>query len=177
MIENSKLETMVVHSQTQAHDFVQDKFFQKGNWWLKIRQVGVNLLFLAVLVLPILILFNSVSSRRIWTMLYHWTWRDGFQLTNYLESSILLAIVIVLVCSLGFLFRNNYRERHVYPKRKTYDEEKLKIRKAILNEMYTERFGDSAFRESTKYYAVDGEQNLEDHLVEALFKKGGVEIR
>ncbi|SJZ90327.1 hypothetical protein SAMN02745116_01794 [Pilibacter termitis] len=170
-------EEMKKISESEVKDFVQDKFFQKGNWWLKIRQVLVNVAFLAILLLPIMILFNSLTNKQIWKNLYAWTYQDGFELTDYLKSSILLAFVVVLVLSLGFLYRNNYREQNVYPKKKTYDEEMMNRRKEVLNKMYTERFGEQEFRETTKYYAVDGEQNLDDHLVDGLFKEAGVEIK
>ena len=88
-----------------------------------------------------------------------------------------MAFVIILVCSLAFLFRNNYREQNVYPKKKTYDAKKLEERKAILDKMYSERFGDLKSRETVRYYAVDGEKNLPDRMIEDLFKENGVEIR
>jgi hypothetical protein len=164
-------------SQSDIKNFVQDKFFEKGHLWLKIRQVLINLLFLGVLVIPVMILFNSLANGQLWTFLHHWTYQDGFALTNYLQSFILLAVLVILVLSLAFLLRNNYREQKVYPKKRTYDEELLNKRKEILYEMYAERFGDKEFRESTKYYAVDGEKNIDDHLIEELFKDNGVEIK
>ena len=136
-----------------------------------------NFFFLAVLVVPIVILFNSLSSGRLINSFHYWTWADGFDLTDYLNSAILLAFVIILVCSLAFLFRNNYREQNVYPKKKTYDAKKLEERKAILDKMYSERFGDLKSRETVRYYAVDGEKNLPDCMIEDLFKENGVEIR
>jgi hypothetical protein len=164
-------------SHPQAKDFVQDDFFEKGHWWLKIRQVLFNLVFLSVLIVPIVILFNSLASGQLWKDFFYWTYTDGFQLTDYLNSAILLTFVLILVCSLAFLYRNNYREQKVYPKKKTYDAKKLSERKAILDKMYTERFGDAEFRETVRYYAVDGEKNLPDHMIEDLFKKDGVEIK
>lgn len=59
----------------------------------------------------------------------------------------------------------------------TYDEDKLQARKAVMNELYTSRYGDKNFRESTKYYAVNEEQNIDDHLISDLFKESGVEIK
>ncbi|MDN5468707.1 MAG: hypothetical protein L0F89_07790, partial [Lactococcus raffinolactis] len=91
--------------------------------------------------------------------------------------AILLAFVVILVFSLAFLYRNNYREQNVYPNKKTYDEKKLAERKEILDKMYTERFGDHQSRETVRYYAVDGEKNLPDRMIEDLFKENGVEIR
>ncbi|MFT8496564.1 hypothetical protein [Leuconostoc pseudomesenteroides] len=165
-------------SDTQdVKNFVQDDFFDKGHWELKLRQFGINFAFLIVLVLPVLILFDSLQNGRFWQSLYHWHYQDGFDLTKFLQASILIAIVVVLVCSLAFLVRNNYREQKIYPNQMTYDEDKLQARKAVMNELYTSRYGDKNFRESTKYYAVNEEQNIDDHLISDLFKESGVEIK
>lgn len=43
-----------------------------------------NFVFLAVLVVPIVILFNSLSSGRLINSFHYWTWADGFDLTDYL---------------------------------------------------------------------------------------------
>jgi hypothetical protein len=94
---------------------VQDSFFERGNWWLKFRQIILSLFFLIVVILPILILFNSISNKKIWNKLYYWTYQDGFKLTNYLEDFIILAFVAILVCSLGFLFRINRMEQKICP--------------------------------------------------------------
>lgn len=164
-------------SQVAATDFVQDDFFEKGHWWLKIRQIFLNLIFSLVLILPILILFNSIAEGRIWATIYFWQYADGFQLSNYLKSFILLAFIVILVFSLMFLFRNNYQEKQVYPNRLTYDSGNLETRKQILEQLYSERFGSSDLRHELKYYAVDGEQNFSDTLIEDLFKQEGVAIK
>ncbi|GAB2026567.1 hypothetical protein [Lactovum odontotermitis] len=163
--------------QTDIKDFVQDKFFEKGNLKLKITEILLNLLFLAVLIIPIFLLFNSLADGSIWRDVYFWTYQDGFELSDYLESAIVLAVVVILVCSLGLLYRNNYREQKVYPHKKTYDVKKLEARKKILNDMQTKRFGEEKFRETARYYVVEPEQNLPDHMISDLFKKAGVEIK
>lgn len=167
----------VVDSVSKIKDFVQDNFFEKGHFWMKIRQISMSLVFLFVVIFPVFILFNSIIKKHLWKHLYYWKYNDSFQLTNHLKDFILLAFVFILVCSLVFLFRNNCMEQKVYPKKKTYNEQNLEKRKIIMNDMYTERFGDKEFRETTKFYAVDGIQNLPDQFVSDLFKKGGVEIK
>ncbi|MDI6666371.1 hypothetical protein QMA56_01455 [Leuconostoc falkenbergense] len=165
-------------SKTQdVKNFVQDVFFDKGHWGLKLRQLGINFVFVIVLVLPVLILFNSLKNGKLWQSLYHWQYQDGFDLTKFLQASILIAIVVVLVCSLAFLARNNYREQKIYPNQMTYDVDKLQARKAVMDKLYRSRYGDKNFRESTKYYAVNEEQNIDDHLISDLFKESGVEIK
>lgn len=176
--ENIFIETDDKASKSQnVKNFVQDDFLEKGNWGLKLRQLGINFVFVIVLVLPVLILFNSLKNGKLWQSLYHWQYQDGFDLTKFLQASILIAIVVVLVCSLAFLVRNNYREQKIYPNQITYDDDKLQARKAVMDKLYTSRYGDKNFRESTKYYAVNEEQNIDDHLISDLFKESGVEIK
>ncbi|OQO64490.1 hypothetical protein [Enterococcus faecium] len=176
-VKNKLYEQSLIEPEVDIKNFVRDNFFEKGHLLLKIRQLVLNLIFFVILVLPVMILFNSLANGENWSFVHYWTYKDGFDLTKYLSSAILLAIVLVLVLSLAFLFRNNYQEQHVYPRKKTYDEGILKKRKAVLNELYTERFGDKSFRETTKYYEVDADQNIDDYLIQILFKNSEVEIK
>lgn len=155
-------------------DFVKDAFFESGHWLLKIREVAMTLLFWLFLVLPIIVLINSLSDTLHWENFYYWTYADGFELVDFLESSIFLAFLVILLFSIYFLLRNNHYEKHVYPNQKTYDEKELDERKEILEKMYKERFGEKGFRESTKFYTVEAEQNIKIGHVEKLFKDKGV---
>ncbi|MBS7576625.1 MULTISPECIES: hypothetical protein [unclassified Enterococcus] len=161
----------------QTTNFIQDDFFEKGHWWLKFRQVLLNLVFSLFLILPILILFNSISEERIWSAIYFWQYADGFQLSNYLKSFIWIAFTVILVFSLIFLFRNNYQEKYLYPQQMTYDEAKLEKRKRILEQLYSERFGTRDSRYKSKYYVVNSEQNFSDTLITDIFKQEGVAIK
>lgn len=152
--------------------FVQDAYYERGHWGIKVRESAVTILIWVFLVFPILVLINSVSRQVVWEGIYHWEYVDGLYLSSFLQRAILIIFVVVLAFSIYLLLRNNHREKHVYPQRKTYDEEGLARRKAALEQMYAERFGDDGLRHSTRYYVVAPEQNLPTHFVSDLFEKG-----
>jgi len=153
-------------------DFVQDSYYEHGHWGLKIRESIITVLVWVFLVFPVLVLINSVSSRVVWSGIYHWEYVDGLYLSSFLQRAIGIIFVVVLGFSVYLLLRNNHREKHVYPQKKTYDEEALARRKEVLEQMYSERFGDDGLRHSTRYYVVAPEQNLPTHLISDLLKKG-----
>lgn len=94
-----------------------------------------------------------------------------------MNEIILYLFVIVLVVSLALVWRNNILEQKVYPQKVTYNVQKLNQRKEIMERMYETRFGAKSFREATRYYVVEREQNLPNQLVPDLFKAGKVEIK
>lgn len=156
--------------------FVHDRFFERGHLWLKVRETAIVLLITAFLVVPILVLINSTARTVVWENLYHWNYADGFDLARFLAWAISIIVVVVLVFSIYLLLRNNHRERKVYPHRKTYDVEGMERRKAILNQMYDERFGPEAVRHGSRYYVVAPEQNLPTGYLHDLFRKGGTDV-
>ncbi|GAA2178653.1 hypothetical protein GCM10009785_02130 [Brooklawnia cerclae] len=108
--------------------------------------------------------------------IYRWTYADGYELVRFLLIAIAIIFVVVLGFSIYLLLRNNHREKKVYPYRKTYDEEGLVKRKAILETMYAERFGDEDARHGTRYYVVAPEQNLDTGYVHDLFRRGQTDV-
>ncbi|MDR2722917.1 MAG: hypothetical protein LBB54_04240 [Cellulomonadaceae bacterium] len=157
-----------------TEDFVQDRFYERGNRWLKTREIVVSILLWIFLVYPILVLFNSVNRHTLWEGIYHWAYTDGFQLDTFLKRAILIIVVVVLGFSIYLLLRNNHRERKVYPVKKTFDGAAMERRKQLLEAMYAERFGDERSRHQARYYVVAPEQNLPTHFISDTFKQGGM---
>ena len=156
--------------------FVKDGFFERGYLWLKVREIVVTLLIAAFLIVPILVLINSASRAVVWDWLYHWEYADGHALVRFLITAIAIIVVVVLAFSIYLLARNNHRERKVLPNRKTYDVEGMERRKAILNQMYDERFGPQEVRHGSRYYVVAPEQNLPTTYLHDLFREAGTDV-
>ena len=159
----------------RAKDFVEDAFFERGHPWLKVREIVMILVFWVVLLYPIVILVNSVAPHRIWEGVYRWTYHDGYELVHFLVRAVGIIVIVVVLFTVYLVLRNNHRERKVYPERLTYDVEGQARRKAILEQMYRERFGTEEFRHTARYYVVAPDQNLPTRYVhELLFtqKKG-----
>ncbi len=156
-----------------AKSFVHDAYFERGHWGLKLRQAVVTTLIGAYLVFPVLVVLNSVGEHEVWSNVYSWTYVDAARLAGFLARATGIIVVVVLAFSIYLLVRNNHREKHVYPKKKVYDEAGLVRRKEILERMYAERFGDDEVRHGSRYYVVAPEQNLPTHFVSGLLEKGG----
>ncbi|WP_251713243.1 hypothetical protein [Lactococcus ileimucosae] len=154
-------------------DFVKDKYFEGGNFLLKLRQTLVTLAFWWMIIFPLLTLINSVSRQRIWRNIYRWTWADGLILARDLFIMVILSLLVFIIIGGFFLLRNNRNLKKNYPERKTYDEERAAARCAILEEAYTERFGNREFRENVDYYSVVPEKNLDTGFAHERFKDGG----
>jgi len=158
-------------------NFVQDKFYARhGNALLKFREFVSSLLLWLLLIAPIVILFNSLSTGDLWRDVYFWTYQDGFVLANFISLSTLFGLVLGLVFSIGFVIRTNHYVTKVLPNKITYDQEGLKKREAVLEEIYTERFGDETFRENVRFYSVKPEQNFDNSFVRDTFKKEGCDF-
>jgi len=149
---------------------------RRGHAWLKVREIVVTLLIAAFLVLPILVLINSTARHVLWEGLYHWSYADGRELARFLVWAIAVIVVVVLVFSIYLLLRNNHRERKVLPYRKTYDVDGVAKRKAILGQMYDERFGPEEVRHGARYYVIAPEQNLPTTYLYDLFREAGTDV-
>ncbi|MDR0481856.1 MAG: hypothetical protein LBH13_01635 [Cellulomonadaceae bacterium] len=160
-----------------VQDFVQDDYYADGHTFLKVREFVTAIFLWFILLAPIFILINSLAPTPIWPWLYHWDWSDGWDLSVYITIGTAIGFVVVLAFSIYFLVRNNIFEKHVYPSRKNYDYDSMLKRKAVLEAMYAERFGPDEERVSAMYYAVEGEQNIPEDLVDKLFDEGGCPIR
>ncbi|QAY69880.1 hypothetical protein [Xylanimonas protaetiae] len=153
-----------------AKTFVEDRYFARGHGRLKVRETLMILVLWVVLLYPVAVLANSVApDAPIWSALYHGAYEDGEELVRFLARAVaIVVVVVVLLSSTALLLRNNHRERKVYPERTTYDAAGAARRKAALEAMYHDRFGDEDFRRSARYYAVAPEQNLPTGFVHEL---------
>lgn len=68
--ELNKKVALKQQSEQQVKNFVQDQFFETGHWWLKTRQIIVNVCFLAFLIFPIGIFITFLTNHHVWHYLH-----------------------------------------------------------------------------------------------------------
>lgn len=144
----------------RAKVFVEDAFFERGRWGLKAREIVMTIMFWLMLLVPIAILANSAASHAISRDFYRWTYADGDTLVHFLERAIAIIVIVVAASTVLLLLHNNHRERTVYPERLTYDVAGQARRRAVIEQMYLERFGDAERRFAAAHYVVTPDQNL-----------------
>ena len=148
-----------------ASILVKDKYFSKGNYWLKIWQTLVALLGWMIVVLPFIwVFFPLTRPERA---------KDFYLYAFLLEKKMLYFLIISFVLT-RWSNRNLYRKVN---KSFEYEDEELKKRQELLEEMYTERFGTKEERETVRFYSVSEEKNLDTTLIADLYKENGVELK
>ncbi|GBG97184.1 hypothetical protein [Lactococcus termiticola] len=157
--------------------FVEDLFFAKSNWMLKVREIAVPVILWGGFFYSQLSIINSYSPKAFIPFMYHWSNEEGHDFTNYVSLALTVGFAVVMAFSIFLLLRNNHNEKVYFERHKLYDEAKVKQREEALDSFYEARFGDRESRESIRFYSVKAEQNFQNGEVEGLFKEKGLEIK
>jgi hypothetical protein len=150
--------------------FVQDKFFDEGHPFYKIKETIYAFLLWLVLIAPIIILINSLNHGYVWDDLYYWTYRDGFEIASFIQSAIFIGFVLTLILAIIMLIRNNLFYKNIVKKKITYDQATLNKRVSLIEDIYQQRFGLKKQRYATRYYSVSSDQNFENGYFHKQFK-------
>ncbi|RZI49218.1 hypothetical protein [Lactococcus kimchii] len=154
-----------------AQRFVQDKFYENGSKVYKLAQALVAIIGWLVLLFPLLIMINSILEKPLFTFIYHWSGKQGHIFLTYISIVVVVGILVLGTASFFLVRRNNLMEIQKLAEKKFYDEEKNKIRLALMEELYSERFGDKTSRESAGYYVVSPEQNFPKNYIRSHYKE------
>ncbi|MFS0926986.1 hypothetical protein ACFC37_05680 [Enterococcus durans] len=156
---------------------IKDKYFAKGNGWLKIKQTVIVIIGWSAVVVPFIWVGLSINASAM---------GEGFRFHYFPEESrtayflfFLLAMVFMVFIIVFLLMTrwNNRRYKKMLRSEKMYDEQKLEKRKEILEKEYAQRFGSKEEREAVCYYVVSEEQNFEKDLISNLYEKEGVGLK
>jgi hypothetical protein len=143
-----------------AEQFVQDNYYEPGHLGYKAIQTLAAIGTWIILLFPLLILFNSVSKTHPLPFIYHWSSAEGKVFFTYLTFLTIAGIGVIGMLSIILAIRNNRFETENYAKKKYYDEEKNKARLELMDEIYTERFGDKDLRQNARLYVISPEKNF-----------------
>jgi len=146
---------------------IKDAFFEKGHFWLKLRQAFVGILMWLALFAPVAITLNSVYLR--FDFLPRWQYLEGFHLYELLAIILLEAVVLATALSVFLTLRNNrFISKHV-KKEILYDEESVAKKLAIVEQVHVERFGNLEARHEARTYSVKEAQNFDDDFFQKLY--------
>ncbi|MGM0238798.1 cell division protein [Enterococcus sp. AZ103] len=157
-----------------ASFLVKDKFFEKGHLGLKIFQTVIGSIGWLGVFLPFVWIFTPILFPKLNISQYFHSYSEEIRSLMFLVLFLAVAFVIILITYVALTLWNNHRFGGLLRKENTFDEERLNKRRNLLNNCYTDRFGDKDFRHTVKYYAVKEEQNLDTHFISDLFKENGV---
>lgn len=156
-----------------GHRNYRDDFFERGHWWLKIRQVLVTLLCWVIFVIPCYITIKTYTAYLTNGRHGHffWHYREGFQELDFLIIFLLFAMGMIAVFCLAIGFIQNQRRHGLVEKWPMIDlaENQRKIKAS--ERFMAKRFGPPVKRHAVRHYVVKPEQNLEKNQLKTIIEK------
>lgn len=175
-IRNGVRDMKKISREEVSSSLIKDKYFESGNIGLKFFQTTIGIIGWIGVIFPFVWVFSPLVFPKSNISYYFHSYSEEIRSLWFLVIFLASAFVIILITYTTLTFWNNYRFKNLLRKKKTFNEGRLDKRKVLLNNTYTERFGDEDFRYSIKYYAVNEDQNMDTHFISDLYKKNGVEL-
>ncbi|WP_374286973.1 cell division protein [Lactococcus sp.] len=156
--------------------FVSDPYFEEKHFGLKVYQTLIAILGWFGVLLPFLWLmvpfFSSHPDYPI-NFLYY---KEELPTFQFLALFLGIIFVAILILYISLTLKNNDNYKNKLSTQIKFNEDQVEIRKIILEEEYTKRFGSAEFRKSVKSYTIKEEQNFDTHFVQELYRIGEEEI-
>ncbi|BDR58057.1 cell division protein [Xylocopilactobacillus apicola] len=150
---------------------VNDDYFKRGHWGMKIGQTLVALIGWCGVLFPFFwvlspILFASFAHK---FKIAHYF--DEIQLLKFLGLFFIGYFIFIVIFYFCVTLWNNHRFTHTLNRQIVPNQEKLDQREKVLEAVWTERFGPKDARHDAKFYSVRPDQNLDTHFTARLFKE------
>ncbi|WP_390404783.1 hypothetical protein [Lacticaseibacillus jixiensis] len=147
-----------------------DAYFERGHWWLKIRQTLVALVAWVCVFVPIVITalsYYNIHKGRIHPL---WHYAEGLFEIRFIAVLLMFLAAVALIYSVGMTLIQVRKRDRLVEQWPTYDPIDQKVRETELEQFMDERFGPSEFRENCRTYHVKPEQNLDTDEFQRLFE-------
>lgn len=149
----------------------EDKFFEKGHLWLKLRTIILTILAWLGVIIPIYWTLTSTLLRNHVKVKAVWSYQEGIDTYFFLLKAFVFFFIGATVFTVIMTLRSNREIKENYSKNFTYDFDDMLKKRHELDDFYTARFGPSDKRINTKTYSVPEEKNISKAELQAVFKK------
>ncbi len=143
-----------------ASILVKDKYFSKGNYWLKIWQTLVALFGWMIVVLPFIWVFFLLTRPERAKDFYLYAFLLEKKMLYFFIGFFALIFFSFLIISFVLTRWNNRNLYRKVNKSFEYEDEELKKRQELLEEMYTERFGTKEEREKRSVFILSPKRKI-----------------
>lgn len=156
---------------------IKDKFFSKGNWRLKAKQIVIGIISWIAVFIPFIWIYDTLN----FSILDKWLFLDELPKERIAISFLIFFLILALSLILGFFagmtLWNNHNYKKMLKSKSMYDEERLEKRKNAMEQEFDARFGPKEERESICFYVVSEEQNLDTNLFKEVYARNEVKIK
>lgn len=138
----------------------EDKFFEKGHFWLKLRTIILTIVAWLGVVIPMYWTVTSTLLRHYKNVEPVWYYQEGIDTFYFLLKVFVLFFIAATIFTVLMTLRSNRRIKDKYSQEFTYDFNAMLRKRHALEEFYTKRFGPLEKRVVQKTYLVPPEKNI-----------------
>ena len=156
-------------------DFVEDKFFSKGHYFLKFCQTFLSIFTWLFVFSPIMITVKLLTTDNENLLLipegYH---LQEIKIFQDVSKILMYSLLSCLIACILLTIKNNFKIKNQFKKEITYDAVNLEKKIKLVEDHYTQQFNSKEIRQSEQFYSVQADQNLEADFIKHLFKGRGI---
>lgn len=156
--------------------FIEDQFFEKGHGVLKLRQIIMTVLAWIGFFVPFILVLFPILFMRERVIIFE-AFQTVLRMFRILSVFFIILSCLTIIIFVWMTYRNNRRYTEVLGKTVTYNEEKVAIRKAAIDQFATERFGSKAARETQRFTSIPEEKNLDTSTISDIYEEKGVPLQ
>lgn len=157
-------------------ELVEDAFFEKGHLGVTIKQSLLTIVFWGTVILPFIWLLFPLVKPHLAAQVHFRMYLEEFLTFRFLTLFLPISFILLAIFFVCLTIRNNHNFENKLYKEILHDEERADKRTALMENLYTERFGSKETRESLRFYSVPEELNLETDTIRELYKQEGVAL-
>jgi len=156
-------------TERQRQQLYTDEYFGPGHWGIKLWQTFVGLLGWVAVIVPVVITILSIWSTYDRRVPRIWSYQEGVFEFKFIGILLLFFFVLTSLFAVAMTIIQNRKRNRVVEQWPTYNPINQKQRQRALAKFMTDRFGDAEFRENTRYYEVQPDQNLDTDEIQHLY--------
>lgn len=153
-------------------ELVEDDYFNSSNWQLKAKQTAIALVGWLGVILPFFFLMLPLwlpqARHALPFNYYHRIIIPLKFLARFFDEY----FVIIALLYFSLTEWNNYRFSSTWTRRVAINTHRCDVRKELIENAWTDKFGNLQKRRQDSFYTVKKQQNLEPYFAQLLFVKG-----
>ncbi|MCX8724528.1 hypothetical protein GYM70_06855 [Lactobacillus panisapium] len=153
-------------------EMIEDDYFNSSNWKLKAKQTAIALVGWFGVILPFFFLALPLwftQARQALPFNYYYQIIIPLKfLARFFNSY----FVFIALLYFGLTEWNNYRFSSTWTRRVAINTNRCNVRKELIENAWTDKFGNLQKRQQNSFYTVKKQQNLEPYFAQLLFVKG-----
>lgn len=148
-----------------------DKYFEKGHWFLKIWQTIIALIGWLAVIIPIVITVTSFWASFNPKIPHIWSYSEGLSEIHFIGVLLIFSFIMSFIFSVSMTIIQNRKRDRLVEQWPTFNPIDQKKRERTIDSFIDQRFGNKEFRENTRTYDVQPEQNLDTDQIQKLYEK------